>query len=200
MRVQAWTKRRELAESLGVDPGVGCGALQSLDHSVQSLRHDRSGPCASPVRCCLTNRRGDRAADGSDSRPALGLQLWRSDGGGRNLVQASRRHPGLGHQTGVVSAGVRRIVRRDRRNHPANLLRGLRFRARHRNRPSALPVPLKSPEDERSRRQKTPWFPPTGTVQTGGLGQVASPGRKEFLRREGRSPRRTRRNHERERA
>jgi hypothetical protein len=88
----------------------------------------------------------------------------------------------------------------DRRNHPASLQRGLRFRAHHRNRPSALPVPLKSPEDERSRRQKTPWFPPIGTVQTGGLGRVSSPGRKEFLRREGRSPRRTRRNHERERA
>ena len=200
MRAQAWRMLRGSAWTLCADPGVGCGALQNLGQSVQSPHCARIEPCVDRVRCCRTNLSWDRDADGSDSLPVQGLQLLRCDVGDKNLVQASRPHRGLGLQIADESAGARRIARRDRRNHHAGLQRGWWLQARHRNRRSVLPVPLKSPEGERFHRQKTRWFQPTKTAQTGELGRDASPGRKEFLRRASRLPRKTRRNHERERA
>ena len=188
--------------NLCADPGVGCGAPQNLGLSVQSLHCGRIGPCADLARCFLTNLRRDRAADGSDLRPARESQLWRCDGGDKNPVQAFHLHQNPDHQTCVESAEVRQNARRDRHNHLAGLRlqRDLRLQVRHQNRPSVWPVPLKSPEGARSRRQKTRWFQPIKIAQTGELDQASSPGRKEFLRRASRSPRRTRRNHGRERA
>ena len=197
-RVQVWTMQQELVWSLCAAPGVGCGDPQRLGYSVRSLHCGQIGPCADLVRCSLTNLRRAQAADGSDSLLVLGSQLSRCDGGDRNLVQAFLHHPGLGRQTFVESAEARRISRRDRHIHLASLQMGLPLQVHHRNRPSVGPVPLKSPEDARFRRQKTLWFRPAGTVQTGESDRVATPGRKEFRHKASRSPRRTRRNHGRE--